>query len=184
MVRQDRLVNELIERAEGLARELGFTRSCIPEVGRLLHVLTPGRTRVGEIGTGTGFGAAWIIAALDEDASLVTVEFDEERAAAAAHLFAGLQNVRVLHGDWHRVMPREAPFDLLFYDGGGKQNPERDGQQVVDLLAPGGLVVMDDLTPGRPGPDPVRGFWLRHSELVGTEILTTPTTAAILAAKR
>jgi predicted O-methyltransferase YrrM len=177
-------VGELIERAERLARELGFTRSCIPEVGTLLHGLTPGRRRVGEIGTGTGVGAAWIIAALDERASFVTVEFDEERAAAAAHLFAGLPSVRVLRGDWHQVMPREAPFDLLFYDGGGKQNPERDGQQVVDLLAPGGLVVMDDLTRGRAGPDPVREFWLGHSELVGTEILTTPSTAAIIASKR
>jgi predicted O-methyltransferase YrrM len=177
-------VSELVERAERLARELGFTRSCIPEVGRLLRVLTPGRSRVGEIGTGTGVGAAWIVSTLDEGASFVTVEFDEERAAAAAHLFAGLRNVRVLHGDWHRVMPREAPFDLLFYDGGGKQRPDHDGQQVVDLLEPGGLVVMDDLTPGRTGPDPVRAFWLGHSELVGTEILTTPGTAAILASKR
>ena len=177
-------MDELIERAERLARELGFTRSCIPEVGRLLHVLTPGRIRVGEIGTGTGVGAAWIIAALDEGASFVTVEAEEERAAAAAHLFAGLRDVRVLHGDWHRVMPREAPFDLLFYDGGGKQHPDRDGQQVVDLLAPRGLVVMDDLTPGRPVPDPVREFWLGHPGLAGTEILTTPSTAAILAANR
>jgi predicted O-methyltransferase YrrM len=177
-------VSELVERAERLARELGFTRSCIPEVGRLLHVLTPGRGRAGEIGTGTGVGAAWIVSALEEGASFVTVEFDEERAAAATHLFAGLRNVRVLHGDWHRVMPREAPFDLLFYDGGGKQHPDRDGQQVVDLLAPGGLVVMDDLTPARAGPDPVREFWLGHSELVATEILTTPSTAAILASKR
>jgi predicted O-methyltransferase YrrM len=177
-------VDEQIERAERLAEELGFTRSCIPEVGRLLRVLTPGRSRVGEIGTGTGVGAAWIIAALDEGASFVTVEFDEERAAAAAHLFAGLPHVRVLHGDWHRVMPSEGPFDLLFYDGGGKQHPERDGQQVVDLLDRRGLVVMDDLTPGRTGPDPVRDFWLGHSELVGTEILTTSSTAAILAAKR
>ncbi len=174
---------ELVERAEALARELGFTRSSIPEVGRLLQVLAPGRQRVGEIGTGTGVAAAWIISALDNGATFVTVELDEERAAAAAHLFAGLANVRVLRGDWHRVMLREAPFDLLFYDGGGKQNPERDGQDVVNLLAPGGMVVMDDLTPGRPGPDPVREFWLNHRELVATEILTTPATAAIVATR-
>jgi predicted O-methyltransferase YrrM len=177
-------VSELVKRAEELARELGFTRSSIPEVGRLLQVLAPGRRRVGEIGTGSGAAAAWIISALDRDATFVTVELDEERAAAAAHLFAGLENVRVLRGDWHRVLPREGPFDLLFYDGGGKQNPELDGQDVVDLLAPAGMVVMDDLTPGRPGPDPVREFWLNHPDLAATEILTTPRTAAILAAKR
>jgi predicted O-methyltransferase YrrM len=177
-------VNELVGQAEALARELGFTRSCIPEVGRLLHALAPGRKRVGEIGTGTGVGTSWLASALDEGASLVTVERDEERAAAAAHLFAGIENVRVLWGDWHRLMPREGPFNLLFYDGGGKQSPEIDGQLVVDLIAPGGLVVIDDLTPGRPGPDPVREFWLDHPELAATEILTTLETAAIIAGKR
>ena len=81
----------------------------------------------------------------------MTVELDAERAAAASRLFADDENVTVLHGDWHELMPPEAPFDLLFYDGGGKQHPELDGEQVIGLLAPGGTVVMDDLTPGQPG---------------------------------
>ena len=87
----------------------------------------------------------------------------------------------MLHGDWHELMPTEAPFDLLFYDGGGKQHPEVDGEQVIGLLAPGGTVVLDDLTPWRPGPDPVREFWLEHPRLVAIELLTTPKTAVILA---
>ena len=74
----------------------------------------------------------------------------------------------VLRGDWHELLPREAPFDLLFYDGGGKQRPDLDGEQVVGLLAPGGTVVLDDLTPGRPGPDAVREFWLGHPDLAAT----------------
>ena len=131
-------------------RALAFERSSIPEVGRLLHLLAAqrGRARVGEIGTGTGFGAAWIVSALPPEVPFVTVELDAERAAAASRLFADDENVTVLHGDWHELMPSEAPFDLLFYDGGGKQHPELDGEQVIGLLAPGGTVVMDDLTPG------------------------------------
>jgi predicted O-methyltransferase YrrM len=80
-------------------------------------------------------------------------------------------------------MPGEAPFDLLFYDGGGKQHPEVEGDQVLGLLAPGGTVVMDDLTPDRPGPDPVRKFWLGHRELAAVELVTTPETAAIVATR-
>jgi predicted O-methyltransferase YrrM len=110
----------------------------------------------------------------------VTVELDESRARAVAQLFAEDENVRVLQGDWHELMPPEAPFDLLFYDGGGKQHPELDGEDVVALLAPGATVVMDDLTPGRAGPDPVREFWLGHPRLAAIELLTTPETAAIL----
>jgi predicted O-methyltransferase YrrM len=176
----------LVERALQIERELGFESSSVPEVGQLLHLLAAqrGRTRVGEIGTGTGVGAAWIVSALPPSVPFVTVELDGARAAAAGRLFAADENVRVLQGDWHELIPPEAPFDLLFYDGGGKQHPELDGEDVVGLLAPGGTVVMDDLTPNRSGPDVVREFWLNHPQLVALELLTTPETAAILATRR
>lgn len=167
-------------------RALAFEGSSIPEVGRLLHLLAAqrGRARVGEIGTGMGVGAAWIVSALPPEVPFVTVELDAERAAAASELFADDENAKVLHGDWHELMPPEAPFDLLFYDGGGKQHSELDGEQVIGLLAPGGTLVLDDLTPGQPGPDPVREFWLEHPGLASIELLTAPATAVILAIRR
>ena len=172
-------------RAEALADQLGFERSSTPETGRLLHLLAAqrGRVRVGEIGTGVGTGAAWIVSALSPDVPFVTVELDERRAAAAAELFAGDENVRVLQGDWREVMPGEAPFDLVFYDGGGKQRPDLDGERVVALLAPGATLVLDDLTPGRPGPDPVRQFWLHHPDLAAVELQVSPREAAIVAVR-
>jgi predicted O-methyltransferase YrrM len=175
----------LVCRALELERELGFERSSIPEVGRLLHVLAGqrGRARVGELGTGCGVGAAWIVSALPPAVPFVTVELDETLARAAAELFAEDANVRVLQGDWHELMPPEAPFDLLFYDGGGKQHPELDGEQVVGLLAPGATIVMDDLTPGRTTHDPVREFWLNHREIAAVELLTTPQTSAIVGSR-
>jgi predicted O-methyltransferase YrrM len=170
-----------VTRALAIERELGFERSCIPEVGRLLHVLAAqrGRNRVGELGTGCGVGAAWIVSALSPAVPFVTVELDETRAQAATELFADDENVRVLQGDWHELMPPEAPFDLLFLDS-GKQHPEIDGEDVVGLLAPGATIFMDDLTPGRPWPDLVREFWLNHPRIAAVEILTTPQTAAIV----
>ena len=154
------------------------------EVGRLLHVLAGqrGRARVGELGTGCGVGAAWIVSALPPTVPFVTVEVDEQRARVSAELFAADENVRVLQGDWHELMPAESPFDLLFLDS-GKQHPELDGDQVVRLLAPGATIVMDDLTPNRPGPDPVSEFWLNHPEIAAMEILTTSATAAIVGAR-
>src|SRR5438552_3526887 len=86
-------------------------------------------------------------------------------SSPAAGLFEADENVRVLHGDWHELMPPEAPFDLLFYDGGGKQRADQDGEEVVDLLAPGATIVMNDLTPGRWGHDVVRQSWLNHPEI-------------------
>jgi predicted O-methyltransferase YrrM len=175
-----------------------FHRSSIPEVGRLLAVLAASRPggRLAEIGTGTGVGAAWIVSAMGPDASFVTVEADRERAAATAELFADEPQVRVLHGDWHAVLPPEAPFDLLFFDGGGwKRSPPAqmlaESESALDLVAPGGLVAMDNLTPehlwpegGPSWPDALREFWLGSDALVATEVLTTPNSSAILAVKR
>ena len=176
----------LVERALALAAELGFAKSCSPEAGRLLHLLAAqrGRERVGEIGTGAGVGAAWLASALAPGVSLWTAEADPELARGAAGLFADDPDVHVLAGSWREVLPEHAPFDLLFYDGGGKQRPDLDGDQAVALLAPGGLALLDDLTPGLPGPDPVREFWLDHPLLHAVELLTSHESAAILAVRR
>jgi len=177
----------LAGRALGLAKEHGFERSSIPEVGRLLHVLAAGRgrTRVAEVGTGYGAGTAWIASALPPGVPLVTVELDAERAAAAADLFRDDPDVHVLAGDWRELLPPEAPFDLLFLDGGHwKRQPEQDGEAAVGLLAPGGTILVDDFTPGRPGPDPARRFILEHADLVAVELLTTPESAALVGVRR
>lgn len=176
----------LVQRALDVAREQEFDRNCIPEVGRLLHVLAAsrGRERVAEIGTGCGVGTAWIVSALPSGVPLYTAEVDERRAAAAAGVFRGDPDVHVLSGDWRKLLPPEAPFDLIFFDAAKQQRPEEDGELVAGMLVPGGVAVLDDLTPGRPGPDPVREFWLGNPDLAAAEVLATPTTSAILAVRQ
>ena len=180
------VVSPLVENALALTARLGFERSCRPEVGRMLHVLAAsrGRARVAEIGPGTGVGAAWIVSALPSQTPFFTTEIDGARAAAARKLFAADANVHVLEGDWRELLPPEAPFDLLFYDATKQLRPQEDGELVTGLLAPGGIAVLDDLTPGFAGPDPVRDFWLGHPDLAAAEVLTTPDSAAILAVRR
>jgi predicted O-methyltransferase YrrM len=155
--------------------------SSLPEVQRLLSVLAVGR-RCAEAGTAFGEGAAAIASTA---ASLVTVELDHERAAIARERLSGLENVELMTGDWREELPPRGPFELVFLDGGGwKHDPFRLAPPGVDLLAPGGILVTDDMTPGRPEPDPVRDFLFGHPGLVATEILTTPRTSAIVVAKR
>jgi predicted O-methyltransferase YrrM len=180
-----RALPPLVSRAERRAAELRFERSCSRDTGALLHVLAGarGRARVGEIGTGAGVGAAWIVSALEPTVPFVTVEVEPRLAAPAADLFRGDENVRVLTGDWHAVLPDEAPFDLLFYDGGGKQRPDLDGEQVIALLAPRGIVVMDDLTPGRTEHDVVRDFWLGHRALAAVELAVSAEESVIVAVR-
>ena len=150
----------------------------LPEVHRLLAVLAAGR-RAAEIGTAYGGGAEAIASTAG---SLVTVELDPERAAAARERLGPRPNVELLVGDWREVLPQRGPFELVFVDGGGRDTKTDPG--ILDLVVPGGILVMDDLTPNRPGPDPVRELWSSHPGAVATEILTTPATSALLVARR
>jgi predicted O-methyltransferase YrrM len=115
----------------------------------------------------------------DTATSVVTVEVDEERAQMAAQRLGGRDNVTLLVGDWRELLPPHGPFELLFFDGGRFH----ESADAIDLVAPGGLLVKDDLTPGRPGPDPVRELLFGDPRLAAVEILTTPRTAAVLATR-
>jgi predicted O-methyltransferase YrrM len=145
-------------------------------VQSLLRVLAAGR-RCAEIGTAFGDGAA---AMADTAESLVTVELDDERAAVARERLAGHSNVELLVGDWRDLLPPRAPFEFVFFDGGKLA----EAPDSIDLVAPGGLFLKDDMTPGWPPPDPVRDLLFGHPELVAVEILTTPTSAAIVASRK
>lgn len=55
---------------------------------------------------------------------------------------------------------------------------------MIDLLTPGGVLVKDDMTPGRPiKGDPVREVLLLDPRLRSVELLTTPESAAIVATR-
>jgi predicted O-methyltransferase YrrM len=150
--------------------------SSLPEVQRLLAVLAAGKY-CAETGTAFGEGAAAIASTAK---SLVTVESDAERARVAAERLRGLSNVELLIGDWREHLPARAPYELVFFDAGRAE----ESQAAIDLLNPGGLFVKDDLTPGRSQRDAVREFLLAHPQLTAVEILTTPSSAAIIASKR
>lgn len=152
----------------------------IPEVKRLVATLVASKPggRIAEIGTSYGDGAKAIVAALPPGTSFVTVELDPERAAQARAALEGTE-AQVVEGDWRDHLPQRGPFDLVFADGGVGYD------QVIDLLAPGGIVIKDDLTPG----DPVEGDATRQALLLderveAAELLVTPEMAVIVAVRR
>src|SRR4051812_6481322 len=152
----------------------------IPEVQRLVATLVASKPggRIAEIGTSYGDGADAIVRALPAGATFVTVEVDHERVAQARERLAGTRAV-VLEGDWRDVLPQHGPFDVVFADGGVAYD------RVVDLLAPGGIVIKDDLEPGSEVEgDATREALLRDPRLEAIELLVTPEMACIVAARR
>jgi predicted O-methyltransferase YrrM len=174
---------DLVQRALRLADSSGFDISCAPAVGQLLRLLAAGRpgARVGEIGTGCGVGTAWLLSGLDQAGSLVSVELDPGRAAEVGQLLEDLPQARVVTGDWSQ-MRDHGPFDLLFPDVGPVKRDEPEA--LLALLAPGGLILLDDLTPGAQiAGDPIREFWLRDGRVAASELQVSPTISVMVAAR-
>jgi predicted O-methyltransferase YrrM len=151
-------------------------------VQALLRALAAGRD-VAEMGTAFGETAAVVA---ETARSIVTVERDPERVVVARERLAGLANVELLEGDVYEQLRGRGPFGLVFVDGGLQQlAPDEKWEAILALVEPGGIIVKDDLTPGRAiDGDTVREFLLRDSRLTAAEILVTPEMAVIVAVRR
>jgi predicted O-methyltransferase YrrM len=154
--------------------------TAIPEVQALLRVLVAGRD-VAEMGAAYCETAA----SMAETArSVVTVERDPDRVAVARERLAGSDNVELLEGDVFEQLLGRGPFGLVFVDGGLRPVTEEKWAAILALVEPGGFLVKDDLSPGRPiEGDEIREFLLRDPRLAATELLVAPEMAVIVAAK-
>ena len=132
--------------------------------------------RVLELGTNLGLGAAHLAAALalaetggGPPGRLVTLEGAPALAARAAdhlrelgHAVGPGGRVRVEVGPFAEtlgpVAEAEGPFDLVFVDGHHEEEAALAYVEAIrPHLAPGALLVLDDVEPGRP----VRRAWAR-----------------------
>ncbi len=121
-----------------------------PVVGRLLYQLTlllkP--RRVFELGSGYGYSALWILAALEAPAEIFLTDYDAQNLADAQRYIREIRpqaTVHYLQGDALALFrDTPGPFDLVYVDIEKSRYPE-----VADLayekLRPGGLLVADNL---------------------------------------
>ena len=184
-------VPELVRAAVAAAVDLGFEFCVRQETGRLLGTLAaglPAGSLVGETGTGTGAGLAWMVVAADSTVRFLSYERDRDRADAARNVFAHLPNVEVVCADSAELFTN-GPFDLLVHDG-GPGSGKIPGSGVVDpveLLRPGGTMTIDDYTPTTSWPpmfegrvDEGRVHWLSHPALKSTEVRVAPDLAVVV----
>lgn len=180
----------LVQRAQEAARLVGFTKSSLPQVGRMLYLLTSlyPQGRIGELGTGCGVGAAWMVSALGPGAAFYSIDSNPELTAAVQPIFSNLPNVHLVTGNWMELL-QYGPFDLLFVDVSEPKQTMPD--ELLAALRIGGTLVVDDMTPEelrpperRQAPDPVRERLLNGRDLAGFEIFLPPDAAMILAVRR
>ena len=107
---------------------------------------------------------------------------------AARTLFEHRGDVTVLEGDWREVMPGFGSFDLLFFDGGGRQALQPSNWAVISsMVKVEGIMILDDLTPEEQWPDEWRGrpdlkreLAFKSGAFMSTELPTSPTTSLLL----
>lgn len=126
-----------------------------PEQCQLLHLLCLllGARQVIEVGTFTGYSAAWMAMALPADGRVITCDVDPEATAQAANAWqrAGVadridlrlgpasETLRLL-----RTQGREGDFDLAYIDA-DKTGYRDYYEQCLALLRPGGLLAVDNV---------------------------------------
>ncbi|WP_200307762.1 O-methyltransferase [Streptomyces adelaidensis] len=137
------------------AERAGFAMSCEDRTGSLLATLAatkPGG-RFLELGTGSGAGAAWLAIGMSSSARLTTVETDiDVQAIARRHLDHDrrIEFVTADADDFLSTYEGE-PFDFAYVDcRPGKYHRLLD---LLRLLQPGALYVVDDMLPQATWPE-------------------------------
>ncbi len=180
---------DVVRRAFEVSRRHGFVSICRNETGRLLATLAATRSgTVAEFGTGSGVGTAWLRSGVRPGTRIISAELDPKLAGAAGEIFVGDETVEVLAGDWSTLRDR-GPFSLLFLDA--REPKDSGADTVVDLVEPGGVVVLDDFTPCSSWPpvyggrvDSLREQWLTDERFTTVEVMVATDTAVLIATKR
>jgi caffeoyl-CoA O-methyltransferase len=151
--RQDDLLGELAAETA----ELGgiSVMQIATEQGAFMSVIVKaiGARRALELGTFTGYSAICIARALADDGELITCDVSEEWTGIAARYFerAGLaERIDLRLGpalDTLRAMSADKPFDFAFIDADKAGYPDYY-EEVLRLLRPGGLAMLDNMLRG------------------------------------
>ncbi|MFD2034053.1 O-methyltransferase [Belliella marina] len=136
-------------------KESGFTMASDILTCSLLRTLAmtkPGGSFL-ELGTGSGLSTSWILDGMDANASIITIDNDEN-LLAIANEFLGYDNrLKLVHVDGEDWVRNNSglKFDYIFADTWHGKYLLLD--EVLDMLNTGGLYIVDDMLPQPNWPD-------------------------------
>jgi predicted O-methyltransferase YrrM len=135
-------------------KESGFTMASDPKTCSLLRTLAgtkPGG-RILELGTGTGLSTAWILQGMDSSAVLTSIDNDAVFLDIAADYLkdSRLSLINQDAGLWIENN-KSRMFDMIFADTWHGKYLMLD--EVLNMLSPGGLYIIDDMLPQSNWPE-------------------------------
>ena len=127
--------------------KLGFDMASESKTGALLQTLAASKpnARFLEIGTGTGLSTAWILAGMDQQSSLYTVDNDPQAQQIACDHLGYDQRVNFVCSNaeiWLKQNQHQQ-FNLIFADTWPGKFSNLD--DALNMLAVGGIYIIDDL---------------------------------------
>ncbi|GAB4020362.1 hypothetical protein GCM10028808_61240 [Spirosoma migulaei] len=130
-------------------QEAGFSMASDPLTCALLSTLAASKPsgKFLELGTGTGLATAWILAGMDQQSTLLSVDNDSACLDIARHYLsedARLQLINADGGEWLKAAGDQA-FDYIFADTWPGKYLLLD--ETLALLKPGGFYLIDDMLP-------------------------------------
>ena len=130
------------------AEEIGFDMPSDVLMGSLLKTLASSKPKsnVLELGTGIGLSLSWMLAGLDENSTLTTIDNDQELIDIANDFFGKDTRVNIICEDASQWIKnyKSVTFDLIFADAWPGKYSDLD--KVLQLLKKGGFYVIDDMT--------------------------------------
>jgi predicted O-methyltransferase YrrM len=166
-----------LSQLEARAAAIGFSMSSDHKVGALLATLAatkPGG-RLLELGAGAGVGSAWLLHGMDQAASLLAIDTDAAVLSVAREALGADERVQFAIADAARLLSQAPPaiYDLIFADTWPGKFSHLD--EAIAVLKPGGLYVVDDLSPQADWP-------AGHQQTVDTFLAALDARADVLVA--
>jgi predicted O-methyltransferase YrrM len=106
-----------------------------------------------ELGTGTGIATAWLLAGMDHDSKLISVDTDSQVQGVAQEFLGNDDRLTLVLDDGLRFLRRQRPesYDFVFADAiPGKYDGLEDCLRIVKA---GGFYVIDDMLPQANWPN-------------------------------
>jgi len=136
-------------------RAIGFAMASEAKTGSLLTVLAASKPagRILELGTGTGVGTAWLLAGMDANARLDSVDNDPAAQAIAQRHLGHDSRVTFHLADGAEFLERSSSlaFDLIYADTWAGKFTNLDA--ALALVRVGGIYLVDDLLPQPTWPE-------------------------------